>query len=103
MGRSKKIFLETISSKWHAARQQVQDMFQIGSLHVVFWLDRNGKVRDLKVFDNTNNEAFANYCIQSVREAKIPPMPDDLAATLPPEGLLTDQGFALVPNDRITR
>jgi outer membrane biosynthesis protein TonB len=82
----------------------VLDMFKIGgSLRVVFWVDRNGAVKDLKVFDNTNNEAFANYCIQSVREAKIPPMPDDLAATLPPEGLLTDFSFTIYYDDRIGR
>lgn len=103
LGRYQKLVSNTIGSKWYTSLQQVQDMFRIGSLRVVFWVDRNGKVKDLKVFDNTSNEAFANYCIQCVREAKIPPMPDDLAATLPPEGLLTDQGFGMYPDDRITR
>lgn len=103
LGRYQKQVIDTIGSKWYSSIRQVMDMFQIGTARLVFWVDRNGEVKDLKVVQNTNNEAFANYCIQSVREAKLPPMPDDLAATLPPEGLSADFPFTMYADDRITR
>jgi outer membrane biosynthesis protein TonB len=103
LGRYQKLVSETIGSKWYSSISQVQDMFLLGTARLVFWVDRNGEVKDLKVVQNSNNEAFANYCIQSVREAKLPPMPDDLAATLPPEGLLADFPFTIYTDNRITR
>src|ERR1041385_3048866 len=103
LGRYQQLVSETIGSKWYSSVSQVQDMFQLGTARLVFWVDHNGEVKDLKVVQNSNNEAFANYCIQSVRDAKIPPMPDDLAATLPPEGLLADFPFTIYADNRITR
>lgn len=103
LGRYQKQVKEAIGSKWYSSLGQVLDMFELGTARLVFWVDRNGEVKDLKVIQNTNNEAFANYCIQSVREAKLPPMPDDLAATLPPEGLSADFPFTIYNDDRITR
>ena len=103
LGRYQKQVIDAIGSKWYSSIRQVMDMFQIGTARLVFSVDRNGEVKDLKVVQNTNNEAFANYCIQSVREAKLPPMPDDLAEMLPPEGLPADFPFTLYADDRITR
>ena len=44
-------------------------------------------MKDLKVTENSSNETFANVCVQSVIEAHLPPIPEDVANTLPPEGL----------------
>ena len=93
LARYQKQVCDAIGSKWYSAVGKVQDMFQVGTARLVFRVDRHGQVRDLKLIENSSNQAFANYCIRSVREAKLPPMPDDLAATLPPEGLLFDFPF----------
>jgi outer membrane biosynthesis protein TonB len=103
LGHYEKQVRDAIGSKWYAAVNKMQDMFTFGTARLVFWVDRDGQVKDLKVIQNTNNEAFANYCIQSVREAKLPPIPEGLAATLPPEGLLADEGFTISYDDRIGR
>ncbi len=103
LGHYQKQVRDAIGSKWYAAVDKMQGLFSLGTARLVFWVDRDGQVRDLKVIQNTNNEAFANYCIQSVREAKLPPMPEDLAATLPPEGLLADFPFTIFYDDRIGR
>jgi hypothetical protein len=56
-------------------------------------------VKKLQVTENTSNETFANICLQSVLEAQLPPIPDDLAATLPPEGLeIEGMNFIIYPN-----
>lgn len=95
LARYQKQVGDAIGSKWYAEISKMKDMFRLGTARLVFWVDRHGQVRDLKVIQNTNNEAFANYCIQSVREAKLPPMPEDLAAILPPEGLRADFPFTV--------
>jgi hypothetical protein len=56
-------------------------------------------VKNLKITENTSNESFANICVQSVLESQLPPIPDDLANTLPTEGLeIEGMNFIIYPN-----
>ena len=54
-------------------------------------------MRNLKVIQNSSNEIFANVCIQSIQEIKLPPIPPDVADTLPAEGLDSEISFSMVP------
>jgi outer membrane biosynthesis protein TonB len=98
LGRYQKFLLDAIGSRWYAFVDRQIDLINIGTARVVFVVDRSGHVKKLKVVENTSNEALANVCIQSIQEAQLPPMPDDLAGTLPPEGLDMDIPFTIFPN-----
>jgi outer membrane biosynthesis protein TonB len=79
--------------------KQRGDLINIGTLRLRFVVDRSGRVKDLKITENSSNEAFANVCVQSVMEAHLPPIPEDVANTLPAEGLEIDGlGFIIFPN-----
>jgi outer membrane biosynthesis protein TonB len=79
--------------------EQKRDLINIGTLRLRFYVERSGKVKDLKITENSSNEAFANVCVQSVLEANLPPIPEEVANTLPPEGLEVDGlGFIIFPN-----
>src|SRR5436309_423258 len=90
LGRYTKFLLDAIGSRWYAFVDRQIDLINIGTTRVVFVVDRSGHVKNLKILQNTSNEALANVCIQSIQEAQLPPMSDDLASTLPPEGLDMD-------------
>ncbi len=78
---------------------QKRDLISIGTLQLRFDVDRSGRVKNLKITENTSNESFANICLQSVLEAQLPPIPDDVADTLPSEGLQVDGfSFTIYPN-----
>jgi outer membrane biosynthesis protein TonB len=98
LGRYQKYLLEAIGSRWYASIEKQLDLFGIGNVRLVFWVDREGNVKNLRVVENTSNELFANFCIQSVQEAKLPPMSDDLADTLPAEGLEEEIPFTIFAN-----
>jgi hypothetical protein len=98
LGRYMKFLVDAIGSRWYASLDQKMDLISIGTTRVVFTVDRRGQVKNLKVVENTANEALANVCIQSIQEAQLPPMSDDLAATLPAEGLDMDIPFTIYPN-----
>ena len=99
LGRYQKIVADSIGSRWYAFVEQKQDLVSIGTLKLRFYIDRSGRVKDLKVTENSSNETFANVCVQSVLEAHLPPIPEDVANTLPPEGLEVDGlGFIIFPN-----
>ena len=98
LGRYMKFLLDAIGSRWYAFVDRQMDLISIGTTRVVFTVDRSGQVKNLKIVENTANEALANVCIQSIQEAKLPPMSDDLAASLPAEGLDMDIPFTIYPS-----
>ena len=98
LGRYQKFLLDAIGSRWYAFVDRQIDLISIGTARVVFVVDRSGHVKNLKVVENTSNETLANVCIQSIQEAQLPPMPEDLAATLPPDGLDMDIPFTIFPS-----
>jgi outer membrane biosynthesis protein TonB len=99
LGRYEKILKDSIGSRWYAYVDQKRDLINIGTLQLRFYVDRSGRVKNLKITENTSNESFANICLQSVLEAQLPPIPDDVADTLPPEGLQVEgMNFIIYPN-----
>jgi outer membrane biosynthesis protein TonB len=99
LGRYQKIVADSIGSRWYTYVDQKRDLINIGTLRLSFVVDRSGRVKNLKVTENSSNEAFASVCVQSVLEAHLPPIPDDVAKSLPPEGLEVDGlGFIIFPN-----
>jgi len=99
LGRYQKIVADSIGSRWYVFVEQRRDLITIGTLRLRFNIDRSGQVKGLKITENSSNEAFANVCVQSVLEAHLPPIPEEVANTLPPEGLEVDGlGFIIFPN-----
>jgi TonB family protein len=87
LGRYKKIVYDAIGSKWYAYVAEKANLIALGTARISFWVDQNGRVKDLKVVQNSSNEAFASVCLQSILDAKLPPIPEDIASVLPPKGL----------------
>jgi outer membrane biosynthesis protein TonB len=98
LGRYQKFLLDAIGSRWYAFVEQKRDLINIGTTRVVFVVDRDGHVKNLKIIENTGNETLANVCIQAVQDAQLPPMPDDLATTLPADGFPMDIPFTVFRN-----
>ena len=99
LGRYQKIVSDSIGSRWYTYVDQKRDLINIGTLRLRFVIDPSGRVKNLKVTENSSNEAFASVCVQSVLEAHLPPIPPDVVKTLPPEGLEVDGlGFIIFPN-----
>jgi outer membrane biosynthesis protein TonB len=99
LGRYQKIVADSIGSRWYTYVEQKRDLISIGTLRLGFVIDRSGRVKNLKVTENSSNEAFASVCVQSVLEAHLPPIPADVVQSLPPEGLEVEGlGFIIFPN-----
>jgi len=99
LGRYQKIVADSIGSRWYTYVDQKRDLISIGTLHLSFVIDRSGRVKNLKIEQNSSNQAFASVCVQSVMEAHLPPIPEDVAQSLPSEGLEVEGlGFIIFPN-----
>ena len=98
LGLYQKKMYDAVGARWYQHTQERHDLISIGTTRLTFTIDRSGRVNNLKVIENTANEAFAIVCIQSVQELKLPPIPEDVASTLPPEGLQQELTFILYAN-----
>jgi outer membrane biosynthesis protein TonB len=99
LGRYQKQLYDAIGSRWYSYVRQRGDLIDIGTARLVFSVDRSGRVRNLKVIENSANESFANVCLQSVMEIQMPPIPDDVASTLPSSGLDEEMSFTYFANE----
>ncbi|MEY2509555.1 MAG: hypothetical protein QOE26_318 [Verrucomicrobiota bacterium] len=98
LGLYQKRMYDAVGARWYQHTHERQDLISIGTTRLTFTIDRSGKVNNLKVLENTANEAFAIVCLQSVQELKLPPIPEDVASTLPAEGLQQELTFILYAN-----
>jgi outer membrane biosynthesis protein TonB len=98
LGRYQKQMYDAVGARWYQHTAERRDLISIGTTRLTFSIDRSGRITNLKVIENTANEAFAIVCLQSVQELKLPPIPADVASTLPPEGLQQELTFILYAN-----
>jgi outer membrane biosynthesis protein TonB len=98
LGRYQKMLFDAIGSRWYAYVEQKNDLISLGTARISFAIDRKGRVTNLKVISNDSNEAFANVCLQSIIEVQLPPIPEDVANALPPEGLESEIAFTTFSN-----
>jgi outer membrane biosynthesis protein TonB len=98
LGRYQKQMYDAVGARWYQHTNQKRDLISIGTTRLTFSIDRSGRVTNLRVAENTANEAFASVCLQSVQELKLPPIPEDVASTLPPDGLQEELTFILYAN-----
>ena len=98
LGRYQKLMYDAVGARWYQHTHERQDLISIGTTRLTFTVDRMGKVNNLRVIENTANETFANICLQSVQELKLPPIPEELVGTLPSEGLQQELTFILYAN-----
>ena len=98
LGRYQKMIYDSIGSRWLYYTRKQGDLIAIGTAHVTFSVDRDGHIKNLKMTSNSSNEAFANVCLESIQQAKAPPIPEDVFEVLPPEGLEFDISFTMFAN-----
>ena len=74
------------------------DLISIGTTSVTFEIEADGSVRNLRMTENTGNEASASIALRSIQETKFPPIPDDLLATLPEGRFTMEESFTIFAN-----
>ncbi|MBE2284334.1 MAG: hypothetical protein IAE77_12835 [Prosthecobacter sp.] len=73
-----------VEKKWHIYRLLRRDGVTYGSLEVVFYVNKRGKVEGLRVVnDKDSNPILTGFTLQAIRDAQIPPMPADVVPLLP--------------------
>jgi hypothetical protein len=86
-GRFEKAVEDAVGSLWYYFVQQRSDLLSIGTVRIEFVVNSRGEVVSARVVSNSSNETLATCSLQSIRQAKIPPMPEELVPLVPERGL----------------
>lgn len=98
LGRYKKDLSDAIRSRWYYYIDDHMELLDFGTTAISFYVTQQGKVEGLHILSNTSNQAFADCCIKSIIEAKLPLIPPGIAATLQEERLEIEYRFTVYPN-----
>jgi outer membrane biosynthesis protein TonB len=97
-GRYKKLLEDAIGSRWYHYTAAKIDLISIGTTSVTFEILADGSVQNLRMTENTANEASASIALRSIQETKFPPIPEDLLATLPEGRFTMEESFTIFAN-----
>lgn len=86
-----------IASRWYFYMKQRRDLYSTGSAKVSFVITKDGRIRQVKLMNNTSNTAFGLMCEQSVSEAEIAPPPEEAMPVMQDGKLEHDFTFNYVP------
>jgi len=86
-GRFQKAVEDAVGSLWYYFVQQRSDLLTVGTVRIEFVVNPSGEVVSARVVSNSSNETLATSSLQSIRQAKIPPMPQELVPLVPERGL----------------
>lgn len=98
LGRYKKMVSDAIGSRWYYYVNDQIGLLNIGTVSVRFTVSPDGKVGGVKVLSNSSNESFASVSVNSIIEAEIPPIPEDVAKLLDNGRLEIDYSFTILSN-----
>lgn len=74
----------SVEKKWHLYRMLKKDAVTYGSLRVRFFVQKNGRVEDLKIISDPRDAdpRLADFTLRAIKDAEIPPIPADLLPLL---------------------
>jgi outer membrane biosynthesis protein TonB len=93
LGRYTQSVYSAIGARWYKLCDENRDRVDIGTVSVQFMVAPDGKIGHIKIISGGTSASFTNLCLQSVQDAKPEPIPEDVVAVLPPEGLPGEVNF----------
>lgn len=97
-GRYKKLVEDAIGSRWYHYTEAKRDLISIGTTSVTFQIEADGSIHNLRMTENTANEASASIALRSIQETKFPPIPEDLLDALPEGRFTMEESFTIFAN-----
>ncbi|MBM3857411.1 MAG: hypothetical protein FJ390_05540 [Verrucomicrobia bacterium] len=95
LGRYKKTLSDAISSRWRYYVDHRMELLSFGTATISFYVTQEGRVESLQLLSNSSNQSFADCCLKSIMEAKLPPIPPEIASTLQNKKLDVEYRFTI--------
>jgi outer membrane biosynthesis protein TonB len=85
-----------LGTHWKAHMDRNSRQYAPGSAKVAFSIEKDGSLTDVRTVSNTSNPAFANMCIEVLRELEPMPLPAEAEPRLRDGKLPQDFTFTVV-------
>lgn len=95
LGRYRKGVADAIGSRWYYYVDERMGLLSMGTVDVSFKVTANGTVSGLHVISSNGNESLTDCSLRSIMDAKLPPIPSDVARTLQNGVLEIDYSFTV--------
>ena len=95
IGRFKKQVATHIGSRWYKYIDERMGLISIGTVSVTFKVTASGQVKDLRVISSNGNQSLTDCSLRSIMDAKLPPIPPEVAPTLQNGCLEIDYSFTI--------
>jgi outer membrane biosynthesis protein TonB len=95
LGLYRKGVSDAIGSRWYYYVDERMGVLSIGTVDVSFKVTASGKVSGLHVVSSNGNESLTDCSLRSIMDAKLPPIPPDVARTLQNGVLEIDYSFTV--------
>ena len=95
LGRYRKGVSDAIGSRWYYYVDERMGLLSIGTVDVSFKVTAGGKVSGLHVVSSNGNESLTDCSLRSIMDAKLPPIPPDVARALQNGVLEIDYSFTV--------
>jgi hypothetical protein len=80
IGRYQRQVNSIIEKRWHQLRLERVGAEEIGRMTLRFYISKSGKVEDLTILEDKASPLFADFTIEAILKADIPPLPADYVA-----------------------
>jgi outer membrane biosynthesis protein TonB len=98
-GRFQKAISDAVGSRWYFyINAQGGASVMPDSVQVNFRVLPDGRVTNVHVIGSPSNQTLASCSLRAVSDAQIPPMPEELISTMPPDGTEVTFTFTLYLN-----
>jgi len=98
LGRYKQELSDAIGSRWYYYVNRSIGLLNTGTVEIRFVVGSDGTVQRVEVLSNSSNESFAATSVRAVRDAELPPIPEELLPMLNEGRLEIDYTFTILPN-----
>jgi outer membrane biosynthesis protein TonB len=95
IGKYKKAVADAIGSRWYYYVNERMGLLSIGTVSLSFKVTASGKVTGIHVISTNSNESLTDCSLRSIMDAKLPPIPPDVASTLQDGSLEIDYSFTI--------
>lgn len=95
MGKYKASIHGAIGKKWYAYQQQNKDAVSFGTIHVMFYVTRQGRIEDIEFLQKSGNPLMEEFTLKAIKDASVPAMPRDVAEMLDNERMRVEYVFTI--------
>jgi len=95
-----KIVYDAIGARWYRSVVDKEEWAKLGTIRVDFLIDRNGRVKNLKILDHTGGHVSEEVARDAIEHVSLPPIPKRLRSQLHTPDLECDVKFTIFDNKK---